>query len=76
MKNPTPMTDERARCLNCRFYHTSPETSPPPSVGGTHIEPHMVGECRRAPPHTGLFSKHAVWPLVLGTHWCGEWRNA
>ena len=53
------MTREQPRCTTCRYYSK---------------EEGATGECRVNPPIAREGDRHAKWPHVYMTDWCGSHR--
>jgi hypothetical protein len=64
---PPPGGGSTTTCETCAFF----DLLPPPSAR----EPATLGRCRaHAPVSAGLSQRGGMWPGVLATDWCGEYK--
>jgi hypothetical protein len=62
-------------CANCKFF--SPNYEPTPEEGEEpQFDPtETAGDCRRHAPTVNLAADdYQVWPINLGSDWCGDFR--
>lgn len=68
------MTDAERQdmtCATCVWRRPLPATER--SVTGWSRED--ANECRRWPPDASHGDRSSVFPIVLDSEWCGEWRK-
>lgn len=59
----------KAICANCQFFDEFPVQK---------SDDNLLGSCKANPPFPGndfSDSKMGIWPLVLGSFWCGVFEH-